>query len=497
MAFQISGLDFKHPDLENNGAILRDRIDRLRFTDRPRFQRLWDYYRNPLLPMTIGFEDQSSQRPYRQAQEWGLPARITGIVQGQSTLRLAECARKEVVIENDIAWRIDAMVDWLFGSPITVHSTVENESRRTQIDSLINQVISANGGIGFLQKLALLGAIYGFVDVLVKLDDEQMVDRAPTSDACESIRADSSDHGGTEQIAQKIRFEIVEPGRSLPLVCPLDPASAVAFVQVIDLKRQNTSSTVSMLQRLLGRTIDRNDETGLVEIITDRQWQRYENGKLIAQGSNSLGRLPLVHIQNVAVPFSYAGASDVEPLLPLQDELNTRLSDRAYRITMQSFKMYLGKGIDDFINMPVSPGRMWATDNEQAEIIEFGGDAHAPSEEKHIDELREALDKTSGVSPIAAGAIKNRIGRLTSAAALRVTMQSLLARTQRKRTTYGSALAQLVDLSLAWLDKTGDFSTLPNERRIEITWPDPIADAELSSKSAAQFDVETIQPKEV
>lgn len=490
MAFQFSELEFNHPDLENNGAILRERIDRLRFTDRPRFQRLWDYYRNPLLPMTIGFEEQSSQRPYRQAQEWGLPARITGVVQGQSTLRLCDIARKEVVIENDIAWRIDTMVDWLFGSAITIHSTVEDESRRAQLESIINQIISANGGIGFLQKIALLGAIYGFVDVLVKLDDEQLVDRAPTHDACESTKTASSDHDGIEQIARKIRFEIVEPGRSLPIVCPLDPASAVAFVQVIDLKEQSSSSSVTMLQRLLGRTIDRNDETGLIELITSKHWQRYENGKLIAEGSNSLDRLPLVHIQNVAVPFSYAGASDVEPLLPLQDELNTRLSDRAYRITMQSFKMYLGKGIDDFINMPVSPGRMWATDNEQAEIIEFGGDAHAPSEEKHIDELREALDKTSGVSPIAAGAIKNRIGRLTSAAALRVTMQSLLARTQRKRTTYGSALAQLVDLSLDWLDKSGDFPNTPNERRIEITWPDPIAYAELSSNSAAQVDAE-------
>lgn len=489
MAFQFNRLQFNHPDLENNGAILRERIDRLRFSERPRFQRLWDYYRNPLLPMTIGFEDQSSQRPYRQAQEWGLPARITGIVQGNSTLRLSDIARKEVVIENDIAWRIDTMVDWLFGSAITIKSTIEGETRRSQIETLINQIISANGGIGFLQRLALLGAVYGFVDVLVKLADEQLVHRAPTSDACESKDA-STGYEGIEQIARKIRFEIVEPGRSLPIVCPLDPARAVALAQVIDLKESNVTSTVTMLQRLLGPTIDRNDETGLIEIITDKQWQRYENGKLVAEGSNSLERLPLVHIQNIAVPFTYAGASDVEPLLPLQDELNTRLSDRAYRITMQSFKMYLGKGIDDFINMPVSPGRMWATDNEQAQIIEFGGDAHAPSEEKHIDELREALDKTSGVSPIAAGAIKNRIGRLTSAAALRVTMQSLLARTQRKRTTYGSALAQLVDLSLAWLDKSGDFSTAPNERRIEITWPDPIAFAELSSSSAAQIDAE-------
>ena len=42
------------------------------------------------------------------------------------------------------------------------------------------------------------------------------------------------------------------------------------------------------------------------------------------------------------------------------------------------------------------------------------------------------MDKTSGVTPIAAGAIKGRIGRLTSAAALRVTMLALLAKTEQQ-----------------------------------------------------------------
>ena len=79
---------------------------------------------------------------------------------------------------------------------------------------------------------------------------------------------------------------------------------------------------------------------------------------LVAAGINSLGEIPLVHIQNTAVPFEYSGGSDVEPLLPLQDELNTRLSDRAHRITMQSFKMYLGKCVEGFGDMPVSPGRI-------------------------------------------------------------------------------------------------------------------------------------------
>src|SRR5207249_2017670 len=77
----------------------------------------------------------------------------------------------------------------------------------------------------------------------------------------------------------------------------------------------------------------------MTEIISATRWQKYEDEVLVAEGENSLGEIPLVHIQNTALPFEYGGASDVEPLIPLQDELNTRLSDRASRITMQSFKM--------------------------------------------------------------------------------------------------------------------------------------------------------------
>jgi hypothetical protein len=204
-----------------------------------------------------------------------------------------------------------------------------------------------------------------------------------------------------------------------------------------------------------------------------------------------------VHVQNTAVPLEYAGASDVEPLVPLQDELNTRLSDRANRITLQSFKMYLGKSIENFTSMPVAPGRMWMSDDPNADVIEFGGDASCPSEDAHISDMREALDKTSGVTPIAAGAIKGRIGNLTSAAALRVTLQALLAKTEKKRTTYGAAIAQMCELALAWLDRAGLFATTPDERQVELSWPSPIPENELERLQEAEAKARLGVPREV
>ena len=50
----------------------------------------------------------------------------------------------------------------------------------------------------------------------------------------------------------------------------------------------------------------------IVELITSDRWIRMIEGKIAAEGKNSLGEIPLVHIQNSVAAFEYSGASDVE-----------------------------------------------------------------------------------------------------------------------------------------------------------------------------------------
>ena len=55
--------------------------------------------------------------------------------------------RKEVVIENDIAWRINVAVDFLFGKPISFVSKSPNSQKRAEIESILRAVFAANGAI--------------------------------------------------------------------------------------------------------------------------------------------------------------------------------------------------------------------------------------------------------------------------------------------------------------------------------------------------------------
>lgn len=500
------------PDPTLPGTTPAELTDALRWLDedqRPRHRRLWTYYRNPMSPaVLLGPDVNAAERPYRLGQEWGLPARITGYVAGQTTAsasRAGSIQRKEVVCENDIGWRVDTMVDYLFGKELVLESVADDPARSLVLTRLVRAILAANGGLATLQQLATLGAVFGFVDVVVKLDTaaatalkaelgdhdawprlithntpnkSRAVSTAPAQEAPTGSATDSTSPGEEgrpapvssaatddleptdtgpgitpdgrliERLARLVRFEVVHPSRALPL--PRDAEIPTAYAQVWEDRPPAPAASSTHAdarrwwERALGvrRSPHASDAADLVgpgnrqiELLTPGRWVRLSGGRVVASGEMSLAELPLVHIQNVATAFEYAGRSDVEPLIPLQDELNTRLSDRAYRITMTSFKMFLAKGIDNFLSLPIGPGRMFSTDNDTAEIDEFGGDERCPSEEQHISDLRDALDKASAVPPVAAGAIKDRLGQLSSAAALRVTLQSLLAKTERKRAT--------------------------------------------------------------
>ena len=471
----------RHPMLNGTSAAARrvaDAVDDLLDDKAARYRRLWAYYENPshVDPLEDGGD---SARPYRTAQEWGLPARITGRRAGDEPFEdvPAGVSRKEVVVENDIGWRVDTGVDFLFGRPLVLESIAADEGRAKVISDVLHAVFAAAGGLAFFQQLALLGAVYGGVDVLVKTrPSEAHASGCDTSALGGSGEADAS----AAEIARAIQLEIVEPPRALPIVDPCDATRVCAYAvahRVLDIEHKEHRPSDDWIRRLLPgtpRVMPPERSMTVLDVVGPRRWQRYHDGRLVGSGVNPLGTIPLAHVQNTVRPFEYEGGGDVEPLIPLQDELNTRLSDRANRVALQSMKMYLGVGIDGFGDEPVRPGRMWSTTNPDARVTEFAGDGSSPSEAAAIDDVRMALDKLSGVNPAASGAIRGRVGSLTSAVALRLTFQSLLARTERKRANYGAMISRTCELILAQLQALRRFETTPAERGVKLTWSDPV-----------------------
>jgi hypothetical protein len=317
-------------------------------------------------------------------------------------------------------------------------------------------------------------------------------------------------------VARWFRLEIVNASS----LCPLPQGgeesdrefAAAAHLTSVPVAEPAAASGQSLVERVRSwftRPAASGIEDFSFDLFNAASWQRYVKGELEGIGPNLLGFVPFVRYVNAGDPAAGSrvgpagsgaidvGTGDVEPLIGLQDELNTRLSDRAYRVTMTSFRMWLGRGIEDFTKRPVGPGQMWSTDNPSASIETFGGDATTPSEEAHIGEVREALDKISGVPPVAAGVLRAKLGDLTSAVALRVTLIALLARTERKRAALAQTMTELVQRLLDLLDRAGLVASNPNDRGIDINWPTALPESDMDRLREAQVKVALGVPRNV
>lgn len=463
-------------------------------TVRPQLELMWRYYRNPLSLSRSGegYGSGATQR-YDLGQRAGLPARLIG----RADAGLDDRSRtREVVIENDIAWRIHTMVDFMFGKPVRLVSTARHEQDRERIERILDAVWEGAGGVSLLQEMALLGHVYGHVDLVLRVDEGRLGSLAGTPDAADPWR-----------VRECVGVEVIEPTRGVPVVSEGDWRGLDGYV--IHASKQEPEGGVR--HGPIGAWIEswrrggrrggpespapEGEIAGVTEVLSGTSRRVFVDGELVEEQELRLtgGRVPVVHVQNVAQPYRYGGLSEVEPLIPLQDELNTRLSDRASRVTMQSFKMYLAKGIEGFDRVPVGPGQIWSTDNPDASVQAFGGDASSPSEESHIKEVRDALDKTSGVPPLATGVVQGRVGNLSSANALKITLVGLLAKTERKRVSYGRGLAEVSRMMLTALDAAGVMETDPRDRGVRLEWPDPlptdVVDETLAAKRKLELGV--------
>jgi hypothetical protein len=482
----------------------------------PVLRRLWDYYRNPSrppAPLMHGAVRAPAPLRHRLAQECGLPTRITG---DGDPARDDRGWKHEAVVENDIGWRLQLMVDFMFGKPVQIASLAPDEERRRVIERVLDAVWERSGGIALLQDMALLGHVYGHVDLLLRAAPGagavgSGMQSGRGMQALSPSPASAPGGAGVERLidaaAESLRVEVVEPTRGIPILDPTDYRAITAYV--IHFERELNEVDSGLTRRFTsfwggreaGGDATRRKRSCFTEILSATHRQVYDDGRLVEQEElawtgGQVAAPPVVHVQNVSQPFRYPGLSEVEPLIPLQDELNTRLSDRAARVTLQSFKMYLAKGLDGFDRVPVGPGQIWTTDNPKASVEAFGGDAASPSEEAHILELREAMDKTSGVPPLASGVVRAKIGNLTSANALRITLMGVLSRTARKRVTYGRGLAQMSRLILTALDAIGLFRTDPAERAVKLIWPDPLPEDVREQANAATARANLGVPRE-
>jgi hypothetical protein len=86
--------------------------------------------------------------------------------------------------------------------------------------------------------------------------------------------------------------------------------------------------------------------------------------------------------------------------------------------------------------------------------------------------------------------LKGKVGNLTSAVALRLTLMGMLSKTDRKRFTYSEGLNRICRVILAMLDTANIYKTGDADREMDVVFPNPLPEDAMEKLKEAQIKKE-------
>lgn len=190
--------------------------------------------------------------------------------------------------------------------------------------------------------------------------------------------------------------------------------------------------------------------------ITKDEIVTYHGETVVERMENPLGVINVVHIKNMPLAGFCYGQSDLVSIVPLQTELNAKVTDVSDIINYHAAPVTIIQGARSK-NLEKGAKKVWGGLPKDAKVynLELSSDLTASNNfiafiKKSIHELSNTPEMSLG----GAGAISN-----TSGVALQITYSPLLEKTWIKRMTYGEGLRRVVEMSLKLLHIKGDEET--------------------------------------
>lgn len=471
----------------------------------PIHKRLAIYYTDEEIDVVVVTRDTGTDGRVRvTGQESGLPARIVGRSFGLllnernenvTNSNNLERLRKEPVTENQIGWRVDILGDFMYGedddeSRTFIKSDLPEENPlKQEIEDLLAAVVDGQDDPTWFHSFYSVGAIHGYTDVVLRMDEAVTIEKNKETD--EIVRWLIDDEAfrpkDYEQFGRALQWHIASPLEVVPLVDPRIRNKLWGWVlhyrteimpgaEVSDNVKIEDKQKIDWIELYV---------RGLIQVYK-LDPRRGKNYVLVDEFPVPENLLPVTHMQHLKRRDKYRGVGEVEPLIPMQDELNTRLSDRGRGITFGANPPWLGKGISNFETLPFGPDVKYSG-SEDASMERLAGDTKDDGQDNHIEEARNAIDRISSIPPLASGDIKDQIGNLSSAVALRVVLRGMLAKLSRIRMNHSRAIQKIAFDTLAYANATGTLKTEPDERKVHIEWPASVEESLLERLEIAQL----------
>lgn len=188
----------------------------------------------------------------------------------------------------------------------------------------------------------------------------------------------------------------------------------------------------------------------------------------IRTGVNPYGVIPFVHVPNLPLANESWGQSDLIDVMPINRELDERVSDQSDVIRFHADPPIIFKGIQDRSDLAVGPGTVWDIPlDAEVKLLEWEGASLQPGE--HADRLLRALFEVSETPRTAFG---DADGLLTGVA-LEIQLRPIVQKTMRRRLFWERALRERARLVLLLSELFGGAKLVGGIDRyqVHVVWP--------------------------
>ena len=327
----------------------------------------------------------------------------------------------------------------------------ERENRAARAEALLYRVYEEND----LEAVDVQGAINGAV----------------LGDTVFKVFWQGAGVGGQGTGDGRIRVVNIDPFTFFPRWAADDPATLLSVEVAYQLPAGAGGGQVSGAGgqetiASLRPAPDLRSLTPLVDVIeswTDTEFGLTVGDREVVRTVNPYGFIPFVHIPNARPANEFWGISDLRDVMPLNRELNERMSDVADVIRFHSDPPVVFKGVREHSSLAVGPGTVWdLPEGAEVELLEWRG--QTPAVQEHIERVMRALHDVAETPKTAFG----DSGRLLSGVALETELQPLIQKTLRKRIWWSAGLRRRnrYILRIAELQGMGSFAPY----RSKIIW---------------------------
>jgi hypothetical protein len=280
-----------------------------------------------------------------------------------------------------------------------------------------------------------------------------------------------------DAVAQRVRLVNLDPLQVFPTWAGDDPTQLRSVVLIGRLDAAEAMERYDIEVPGFGLRVasphtsqfaTRSSHLEMVEVWTASSFRLIVGGQTVHEGPNPYGFIPFVHVANLQPPNSPWGVSDLVDLIPLNRELNERMSDQADVIRYHADPPVVFRGVEEHSDLPVGPGTVWDLPRDaDVSLLEWRGSA--PAFQEHVERVLRALYEVTETPRTSFG----DSGRLLSGVALETELQPLIQRTFRKRVGWRAGLRRLNRMLLQMAERLdpelGPGAFAPY--RTQVVWP--------------------------